>query len=73
VSIRPGSADANDGVFQVGRADRPVVTFADGSSGWRTYTGACFAKMWGSDFTIRPERSIPFVLGKVEVGTEPFK
>jgi len=29
--------------------------------------------MWGSDFTIRPERSIPFVLGKVEVGTEPFK
>ena len=34
---------------------------------------ACFAKMWGYDFSIRPEQSSPFVIGKVEVSTEPFK
>jgi len=46
-------------------------------SGWQTntwhVTNACFSKMWGSDITVRPEQSIPFVLGKVEVSTEPFK
>jgi hypothetical protein len=45
--------------------------------GWQTHTwhvtDACFAKMWGFDFSIRPEQSVPFVLGKVEVSTEPFK
>jgi hypothetical protein len=46
-------------------------------AGWQPYTwhvtDACFSKMWGYDFAIRPEQSIPFVLGKVEVSTEPFK
>ena len=29
--------------------------------------------MWGNDITLRPEQSVPFVIGKVEVSTEPFK
>ena len=45
--------------------------------GWQTYTwhitDACFSKMWGNDIGFRPEQSIPFVIGKVEVSTEPFK
>jgi hypothetical protein len=45
--------------------------------GWQTYTwhvtDACFSKMWGYDLSFRPEVSVPFVLGKVEVSTEPFK
>jgi hypothetical protein len=45
--------------------------------GWQTHTwhltDACFSKMWGYDFTLRPEQSVPFVIGKVEVSTEPFK
>jgi hypothetical protein len=44
---------------------------------WQTYTwhvtDACFAKMWGYDFSLRPEQSVPFVIGKVEVSTLPFK
>jgi hypothetical protein len=44
---------------------------------WRTHTwhvtDACFAKMWGHDFAIRPEQSVPFVLGKVEVSIVPFE
>jgi hypothetical protein len=44
--------------------------------GWQTYTwhvtDACFSKMWGFDFNIRPEQSVPFVIGKVEVSTVPF-
>jgi len=148
VSFQPGSSGAK-GVFPVGRADRPVVKFADGSEGivlegdighpinfyvhpsfakfqtreyyvrvtvrrlaagnvgmnclyevadsqgrspyantgkwfgttkdggWQTYTwhvtDACFSRMWGYDFVIRPEQSIPFALGKVEVSAEPFK
>jgi hypothetical protein len=46
-------------------------------AGWQTYTwhvtDACFSKMWGNDFVLRPEQSIPFAIGKVEVSTEPFK
>ena len=30
-------------------------------------------RSWGYDITLRPEQSIPFVIGKVEVSTEPFK
>lgn len=45
--------------------------------GWQTHTwhvtDACFSKMWGYDFTLRPEQSVPFVIGKVEVSTEPLK
>lgn len=44
---------------------------------WQTHTwhikNACFAKMWGYDLVVRPEQSIPFVIGKIEVSTEPFK
>jgi hypothetical protein len=148
VSFQPGST-ATKGIFPVGRADRPLVKFADGSSGivlegdinhpisfyvhpsfakfqtreyyvrvtvrrlaagnvgmnliyekadsqgrtpyanvgkwfgttqdggWQSYTwhvtDACFSRMWGYDFVVRPEQSIPFALGKVEVSTEPFK
>ncbi len=47
------------------------------NEGWQTCTwhikNACFAKMWGYDFVIRPEQSIPFAIGKVEVSTEPFE
>jgi polysaccharide biosynthesis protein PslG len=46
-------------------------------AGWQTHTwhvtDACFSKMWANDFTIRPEQSVPFVIGKVEVSTVPFK
>jgi len=45
-------------------------------SGWQTHvwhvTDASFAKMWGVDFGINPEKSVPFVVGKVEVSTQPF-
>ena len=44
---------------------------------WQTYTwhvtDACFSKMWGYDISLRPEQSLPFVIGKVEVSTVPFK
>lgn len=149
VSIRPGTADADKGVFLLGEGERRRFDFADGSSGiqmegdiehpanfyvhpsfaspqtrdyyirvavrrlgsgnvgmnllyeiadsqgrtpyvnrgkwfgasqdsgWQTYTwhvsDASFSKMWGYDFSIRPEQSVPFVLGKVEVSTQPFK
>jgi len=50
---------------------------ASKENGWQTHTwhvtDACFTKMWGYDFTLRPEQSIPFVIGKIEVSTEPFK
>ena len=41
--------------------------------GWQTFTwhvkDACFAKMWGYDFSFVPEQSQPFVIGKIEVST----
>ncbi len=44
--------------------------------GWQTKTwhvsDACFAKMWGYDINFKPEKSVPFVIGKVEVSTEAF-
>jgi hypothetical protein len=44
--------------------------------GWQTHTwhvtDACFAKMWGFDFCLAPEQSVPFVVGKVEVSTKAF-
>lgn len=44
--------------------------------GWQTHqwhvTDAAFAKMWDFDFSINPEQSVPFVVGKVEVSTQPF-
>jgi len=43
---------------------------------WQTYTwhvtDACFAKMWGYDLAFLIDKSDPFVLGKVEVSTQPF-
>ncbi|HZE99915.1 MAG TPA: hypothetical protein VE981_23105, partial [Planctomycetota bacterium] len=45
--------------------------------GWQTHTwhvtDACFSAMWGYDFCFRPEQSVPFVIGKIEVSTQPFK
>lgn len=50
---------------------------ASKDNGWQQYTwhvqNACFSKMWGYDLTLRPEQSIPFVIGKIEVSTEAFK
>lgn len=44
--------------------------------GWQTktwhVTDASFSKMWGYDFAFSPEKSEPFVIGRVEVSTEPF-
>ena len=44
--------------------------------GWQTrtwhVTDAAFAKMWDFDFSVAPEQSVPFVIGKVEVSTQPF-
>ena len=48
----------------------------DADPGWQTHvwhvTDACFAKMWGFDFCVNPEQSVPFVIGKVEVSTQPL-
>ena len=45
-------------------------------TGWQTHTwhvnNACFSKMWGYDFSFRPEQSVPFVIGQIEVSTVPF-
>lgn len=47
------------------------------ASGWQTYTwqvnDACFSKMWGYDLVLRPEQSVPFAIGRLEVSTEPLK
>ncbi|MEI9895399.1 MAG: endo-1,4-beta-xylanase [Chthoniobacter sp.] len=146
VSVAPGAAVPNAGIYQAGPLANPKVTFPDGTSGmlvsanqstrfhihpsfasiltreyniritvrrvtpgnvgmnlhyevadsqggasyrnvgtwfalksdegWQTYTwhvkDACFAKMWGYDIAFVPEQSQPFVIGKVEVSTEPF-
>jgi len=44
--------------------------------GWQTHTwhvtDASFSKMWAYDFSINPEKSVPFVIGKVEVSTRLF-
>jgi hypothetical protein len=43
---------------------------------WQTHTwhvtDASFSKMWGYDFSLNPEQSVPFVVGKVEVSIKPF-
>jgi len=45
--------------------------------GWQTHTwhlkDAGFSTMWGFDLGFRPEQSSTFVIGKVEVSTEPLK
>jgi hypothetical protein len=45
-------------------------------NGWQTHTwhvtDASFSKMWGYDFSFNPEQSVPFVVGKIEVSTQPF-
>ncbi|TWT34742.1 glycoside hydrolase family protein [Blastopirellula retiformator] len=50
---------------------------AKNASGWQTgvwhVKDACFAKMWGNDITIRPEQSVPFVIGEIEISTVPFE
>jgi hypothetical protein len=51
-----------------------AVPAGDGwhSHAWRV-TGACLATMWGHDFAVRPEQSVPFVIGNVEVSRGPFR
>ena len=34
---------------------------------------ACFSKMWGYDFVISPEQSVPFAIGKIKVSIKPFQ
>ena len=50
---------------------------ANAGTDWQTYTwhvtDACFSKMWGYDIVVRPEESVPFAIGKVEVSTVPFE
>src|SRR5579862_167888 len=45
--------------------------------GWQTHTwhltDASFATMWGFDLGFRPEQTVSFVIGKVEVSTEALK
>jgi hypothetical protein len=57
--------------------NRGIWFGASKDDGWQTYTwsvtDACFSKMWGYDLSLRPEKSVPFVIGKVEVSTVPFK
>ncbi len=47
------------------------------NEGWQTHTwhvtDAYFSRMWGYDISFRPELSVPFVIGKVEVSKVPFK
>ncbi|HEY1068013.1 MAG TPA: hypothetical protein VGE52_17950, partial [Pirellulales bacterium] len=46
------------------------------SDDWQTHTwrvqGASLCKLWGFDFSLRPEQSAPFAIGKVEVSKTPF-
>ena len=45
--------------------------------GWQTHTwhlqDAGFSTMWGFDLGFRPEQSVSFAIGRVEVSTEPLK
>ena len=45
--------------------------------GWQTHvwhlTGASFSTMWGFDVGLRPEQSVTFAIGKVEISTDPLK
>jgi len=45
--------------------------------GWQTHTwhlqDAGFSTMWGFDLGLRPEQSVSFAIGKVEVSTEPLR
>jgi len=49
---------------------------SDDTTKWQTHTwhltDAAFAKMWGYDFAFLIDKSDPFVIGKVEIGTRPF-
>ncbi len=50
---------------------------AGGGDGWQSHTwhvkDAALAKMWGFDVALRPERSAPLVIGKIEISTEPLR
>jgi hypothetical protein len=45
--------------------------------GWQSHTwhltGASFSALWGFDVGLRPEQSVTFAIGKVEVSTEPLQ
>ena len=50
---------------------------ANAGTDWQTstwhVTDACFSKMWGDDIVVRPEESVPFAIGPIEVSTVPFE
>ena len=49
---------------------------ADDAAKWQTHTwhltDACFSKTWNYDLAFLIDQSDPFVIGKVEVSTQPF-
>jgi hypothetical protein len=59
-----------------GESKGEEFVLSENTSQWQTHTwhltDAAFAKMWDFDFSINPEQSVPFVVGKVEVSTQPF-
>jgi polysaccharide biosynthesis protein PslG len=81
--VAPGNVGMNlnyevaDSRGQAAYKNREIWFSASPSNDWQTHTwhvtDACFSKMWGYDFSFRPEQSVPFVIGKVEVSTQPLK
>ncbi len=80
--IVPGSVGMNlnyevaDSQGRAAYKNRGIWFGLTDSADWQTHTwhvtDACFSKMWGYDFSLRPEKSVPFAIGKVEVSTVPF-
>ena len=81
--VAPGNAGMNlayevaDSLGRGAYKNRGIWFGASADTGWQTYTwhitDACLSKMWGFDISFRPEKSVPFVIGKVEVSTVPFE
>ena len=44
-----------------------------GTKAMHAFPNACFSTIWGYDFVISPEQSVPFAIGKIEVSTTPFE
>lgn len=69
--------EAADSRGQTPYKNREIWFGATPANEWQTFTwhvtDACFSKMWGYDIAFRPEQSVPFVIGKIEISTEPLK
>lgn len=80
--VAPGNLGMNcwypaaDGQGRTPYKNREIWFGATASNDWQTFTwhitDAALSKMWGYDIGIRPEQSVPFVIGKVEVSKVPF-